>query len=193
MRRRTVVLDACVLVPIRLATTLLWLAEAGLFEPLWSDTILEEVERALPKVGVLPERARHRVATMREAFGAAALVDDFDHLIERLSCDPKDRHVLAAAIRAEADTIVTFNVRDFPPESVAQHGIEVIHPDQFLEELLAQRAITVLDVLQREVEGLRQPRMSMAEFLAGLTLTAPGFANLAGIRFGESGGPGFGS
>jgi hypothetical protein len=34
----TAVLDACALVPIRLATTLLWLAEAGVFEVLWSTT-----------------------------------------------------------------------------------------------------------------------------------------------------------
>lgn len=40
---RVAVLDACALVPIRLATTLLWLAEAGIFEMLWSDRILDEV------------------------------------------------------------------------------------------------------------------------------------------------------
>ena len=68
-----VVLDACVLVPIRLATTLLWLAEAGLFQPLWSEPILDEVLRNLPKVGVASEQAGRRVAMMREAFGAEAL------------------------------------------------------------------------------------------------------------------------
>ena len=55
-----VVLDACVLVPIRLATTLLWLAETGLFQPLWSEPILDEVQRNLPKVGVTPEQASRR-------------------------------------------------------------------------------------------------------------------------------------
>ena len=79
-----VVLDACVLVPIRLATTLLWLAEAGLFQPLWSDLILDEVERSLPKVGVAPEQASRRVATMRAAFGEEALIDGFDDLIDQM-------------------------------------------------------------------------------------------------------------
>ncbi len=50
-------LDACTLIPIRLTTTLLWLAEAGLFEVLWSDAILDEVERNLPKVGISSEQA----------------------------------------------------------------------------------------------------------------------------------------
>lgn len=94
-----VVLDACVLVPIRLTTTLLWLAEAGLFQPLWSEQILDEAKRSLPKFGVTPEMARRRVAMMRGAFGAAAMVDDFDDLIDQMRCDSKDRHVLAAAVR----------------------------------------------------------------------------------------------
>lgn len=41
---RTALLDACTLIPIRLTSTLLWLAEAGLFEVLWSDAILDEVD-----------------------------------------------------------------------------------------------------------------------------------------------------
>ena len=55
MSRPTVVLDACVLIPIRLATTLLWFAEAGLFRPLWSARLLDEVERNLPRLGVAPD------------------------------------------------------------------------------------------------------------------------------------------
>lgn len=61
-----VVLDACTLVPIRLATTLLWLAEDGLFEPLWSEEILDEVERTLPKIGISAAKASRRV----EAFSS---------------------------------------------------------------------------------------------------------------------------
>lgn len=70
MSRPVAVLDACALIPIRLATTLLWLAEAGLFQPLWSDTILDEVQRNLPKVHVDPGTAARRVGMMRNAFGA---------------------------------------------------------------------------------------------------------------------------
>lgn len=84
-----VVLDACVLVPIRLATTALWLAEADLFQPLWSEPILDEVQRNLPKLGVAPEQARRRVAMMRDAFGAEALIDGFDDLINQMRCDPR--------------------------------------------------------------------------------------------------------
>ena len=53
-----------------------------------------------------------------------AMVEDFEHRIPGLTLpDPDDRHVLAAAIEAEADVIVTFNTRDFPAPVVAQYGI----------------------------------------------------------------------
>ncbi len=46
----------------------------------WSDRILDEVERNLPKLGVNPVQAKRRVSTMRGAFGAESLVDGFDAL-----------------------------------------------------------------------------------------------------------------
>lgn len=79
--------------------TLLWLAEDGLFEVLWSEEILDEVQRNLPKIGIDPELAARRVAAMREGFGAAAMVDNFGHLIPTMSCEAKDRHVLSSSRR----------------------------------------------------------------------------------------------
>jgi hypothetical protein len=46
--------------------------------------------------------------------------------------DEKDRHVLAAAVRAGAHAILTENVRHFPAESVKPYDIDVLTPDQFL-------------------------------------------------------------
>ena len=47
---RPVVLDACVLIPMPLADTLLRLAAGPrLFLPKWSDQIMEEVTRTLPE------------------------------------------------------------------------------------------------------------------------------------------------
>ncbi|SMY02980.1 PIN domain-containing protein [Brevibacterium antiquum] len=152
-----VVLDACALIPIRLTTTLLWLAEAGLFQPLWSDPILNEVQRNLPKVHVDPETAARRVGMMRTAFGAEALVDGFDELIDQMQCDPKDRHVLAAGVAGGADAMVTFNLKDFPDDAVAPHGIDVLDPDSFLLQLLSAHLETVITTLERETAAFRRP------------------------------------
>ncbi|MBS4165402.1 hypothetical protein NEOC65_000460 [Neochlamydia sp. AcF65] len=53
------------------------------------------------------------------------LVFDYEELIGNLKLpDPDDRHVLAAAIKANAQTIVTYNLTDFPPSAVAKYGID---------------------------------------------------------------------
>ena len=176
---RVAVLDACVLVPIRLATVLLWLAEAGIFELLWSGQILDEVQRNLPKLGISEEKAAQRVRTMSEAFGEAALVNDFDHLIGDMTCDSKDRHVLAAAVRAESDTLVTFNLKDFPPDATSSWKIDAVHPDMFLTGLLAEDPGRVVEAVRRGCVDLRSPAQTATEFLASLTVTVPIFANLA--------------
>ncbi len=67
------------------------------------------------------------------------LVTGYEDLIASLSLpDPDDRHVLAAAIRADADVIVTYNLKDFPAETLAPFDIEAQHPDDFLVSLLDQ-------------------------------------------------------
>lgn len=49
------------------------------------------------------------------------LVENYEYLIQTLVLpDPKDRHVLAAAIVGHADAIVTANLRDFPQDVLAE-------------------------------------------------------------------------
>lgn len=180
-----VVLDACALIPIRLATTLLWLAEAGLFQPLWSETILDEVERNLLKVGLTPEAAARRVTMMRTAFDTEALVEEFEDLVDQMQCDPKDRHVLAAGVAGGAEMIVTFNLKDFPDDAVAAHRIRVVHPDSFLLQLLLEHQESVLATLERQTLAFRRPPSTVPEFLATLTPLVPTFANFAADALDE--------
>ncbi|WP_206069184.1 PIN domain-containing protein [Kocuria sp. KD4] len=44
----------------------------------------------------------------------AALVENYESLVPAMTNDPKDRHVLAAAVRSRAELIVTSNQKDFP-------------------------------------------------------------------------------
>ena len=50
--------------------------------------------------------------------------------------DPNDCHVLVAAIKGEADVIVTTNIDDFPESILNKYGIEAQHPDDFLSNLI---------------------------------------------------------
>lgn len=134
MARYSAFLDACVLVPIALADTLLRLAEAGLYRPLWSDRVLDEVVDAIeaihPELASGP--ARSRADAMQGAFEDAC-VTEWEDLVAGISLpDPDDRHVVAAALQGRADMVVTANVRDFPSEVLEPMGLEVQHPDEFL-------------------------------------------------------------
>jgi predicted nucleic acid-binding protein len=122
------VLDTCVLYPNALRDTLLRIAESGVYQPLWSERILEELEGVLERKGW---KADHVLQCMREAFPDAT-VSGWEPLESSMTNDPKDRHVLAAAIRGHADVIVTANLSDFPSKSLDGFDVEVQHPDVFL-------------------------------------------------------------
>ena len=128
-------LDACVLYPFYLCDTLLRLAEGGGYRPLWSGAVIDEVSRALVRDGANPESVARRAAAMRETFPDAE-VTGYESLIPAMTNHEKDRHVLAAAVRADAAVIVTLNLRDFPHESLEPYELEARHPDEFLLDQL---------------------------------------------------------
>jgi hypothetical protein len=63
---------------------------------------------------------------------ADAWIEDYDPLIPTMTNHHKDRHVLAAAVRTGAQTIVTFNLKDFPEASLTPWNVEAQSPDDFL-------------------------------------------------------------
>ncbi|HLK21472.1 MAG TPA: PIN domain-containing protein [Bryobacteraceae bacterium] len=127
------VLDACVIVPAGLRDTLLRLAETPrLYLPKWSDEILAEVRRTLiGKLRKTESQADHLIEELRNAFPEACL-KACKELENALINNHKDRHVLATAIRSSAQTIVTFNLRHFPPEALQSYDVQAVHPDEFL-------------------------------------------------------------
>lgn len=132
-----VVLDACVLYPTLLRELIIgWAAEGG-FTPLWSARILEEWRRAAARNGPRDaEIAAVEIAQLTADFPDAE-VSVAAETIEKLHLpDIDDIHVLAAAIDGGADEILTLNLRDFPTNALAAHGIIRRHPDEFLLEAL---------------------------------------------------------
>ena len=129
--------DASVLYPASLRDLLIRLAQTGLFQAKWTDRILDEmigaVTRARPELVDRLERTRD---LMNEAI-PDVLVTGYGHLIDGLDLpDPDDRHVLAAAIRANAQVIVTANLKDFPTEHLDPYDIEPQSPDEFVLHVL---------------------------------------------------------
>jgi predicted nucleic acid-binding protein len=174
-------LDANVLYPAYLRDALLRLAEAEIYQVRWSRQILDEMARnVLENNPELPEeRIERLVRTMERAF-PEAMVTRHEPLVPSMTNDPKDRHVMAAAVRGRADVIVTLNVRDFSPEACEPHDVDVQTPDEFLQY---QWGIGDLDFLLGVFEDwashLTNPPLALEELLERLARVAPQFSELA--------------
>jgi predicted nucleic acid-binding protein len=126
------VLDTCVLAPMPIVDTLLRLAEEPAFyTPKWSPQILEELRRTLAKLAFNSRQIERRIRTMTEAF-PDSMVHGFEDLIPAMTNDLKDRHVLAAAVKCAAHTIVSDNRRHFPSASLSPYKLECLTADDFL-------------------------------------------------------------
>ena len=142
-------LDACVMYPTVMRSVLLGAAKKGFFTPVWSERILEEWARAARKLGLEGEiQARSEVALVKANWPQGA-VANFEGLEKRLWLpDPADIHVLAAAIKASADGIVTVNAKDFPKNVLAEEGLTRIDPDTLLVQFFAQNSHAITEVAE---------------------------------------------
>lgn len=167
--------DTCALYGISLGDLFLRLAENDAFRPLWSSHVLDELSRNLAsRVG--DAAAARRVDAMRTAFPEAEVVG-YELLIDAMTNHPKDRHVLAAAVRAGAEVIVTFNLADFPAESTAPFDLTAVHPDEFLLNELDLHPRHVAQALGHQVAASHRPRLTLSDLLDRLSRCGvPSFA-----------------
>ena len=158
---------------------LLELAVSDVYHAKWSDAVHEEWIRALRRRR--PDIARVRLERTRRLMDVHvrdALISGFEDLVPIIRLpDPDDRHVVAAAIRGEANIILTANLRDFPARALTPHGLVAKHPDSFLTGLCRESPDRFLEALERVRVRLRNPPVSHERHLialrrAGLNATA---------------------
>ena len=166
--RYSAFLDANVLHPAFLRATLLWFADDRLLRPVWSADVLGEWRRSV--------KARH--ADMDDAKLDAlqanfvthfpdAEVTGYQPFIEGLTLpDKDDRHVLAAAIVGRCNGIITANLKHFPSEVVGTFGIEVVHPDDFIVNVIDLDENRALAALRRHRAAMTKTSLSPDDYLA---------------------------
>lgn len=170
-------LDTCVLYPAYLRDTLMRLAEAELFHPLWSEAIFEELHRNLIGAGIAKTGVDRMLRQMSRTFDNAE-VAGYELLVESMTCDQKDRHVLAAAVHGQADALVTLNVRDFPAEAVNPYSVELLSPDEFLLDLCDLAPGAVLRTLHKQAASYKREPKTVAGVVAAVSRAgAPRFAD----------------
>lgn len=138
------------------------------FRLLWSEEILDEVERNLvQQLGLRAEAARKRVTAMRLSF-PDALVENYEGLIEAMTNDQKDRHVLAAAVYSNAKLIVTDNVKDFPALSVTPYDIDIRTTDDFLLDQIDLHPEGTLKIVHKILDDMTKPSMTFRQYVESL-------------------------
>lgn len=164
-----VVLDANVLYPFQLRNLLLHLAADGLFQPLWSEQIVDECVRNLrSNAGLTEEQCAHLVGQMRGAF-PDAWGKGFEGAADGLVLpDEGDRHVIALAVHQEAEFIITRNARHFPPDVLRPLRIRPLDPDELVVRLWRSNGPAVLRAADRHRLSLRRAPLTPERYLESL-------------------------
>lgn len=146
------------------------LALTDVFQARWSEDIHEEwIRSVLANRPDLTQEQLNRTRTLMNSHVRDCLVTGYEELIAGLRLpDPDDRHVLAAAIRCRATAIVTFNLKDFPEESLVPYGIEAQHPDDFVCHLLDLNPAAVRTAFYKQLRSLKQPPQTRDQLMASL-------------------------
>ena len=170
-------LDANVLYRSITRSVLVTFGELDAFQPLWSDQVNDEWMRNLQNNRPdLDPRRIARTRALMDQYVDEARVTGFEPLIDTLILpDPKDRHVLAAAVSCKADYLVTFNLKDFSPSSVRELHTAVVGPSIFLKELWSLDPSAVEHRLRGQAEAIG---VSTELLLDRLAKSVPGFVKV---------------
>lgn len=141
MRLSVTLADANILFSRTLRDYFVYAAKLGALDIRWSETILDETTRNLvARIGFTDEDADALIGRL-EAYLPSALVEVKKRdqaRVAKVEMDAKDRHVLAAALSADANLLLTQNVGHFPREWMAKHGIELIDAGTLLVRLAGE-------------------------------------------------------
>jgi predicted nucleic acid-binding protein len=162
----TAVLDACVLFRFGVRDFLLWVAEAGAFSPVWSNVIHDEwIENRHAKFDDPKSRLNYARSEMEKAFPGANFDPDPETLTTLKLPDMSDVHVVATAVAAKANSIVTYNKSDFPKPIVRPLGIRIETPDIFCAWLIDEARVLVIEGARLHRASLKKPPYDSRSYL----------------------------
>ena len=135
--------------------------------------MLEEVRRThLEKLNWPKHLADSFQEKIRQSFPEAE-IKDYEKIVATMTNDTEDRHVLAAAIRGGCPLILTFNLKHFPPDSLAPWSVEASHPQDYLLILYQMEPRRVMACLG-EIAGRR--KLEIEDVLIRLGRVLPSFS-----------------
>ena len=166
----TVIYDANIFFGVFRRTVMMHLAQAGIFRARWTEDIHTEWINNLHALRPdIPIEKLQRTRGFIDAAVPDCLVRNYRAIAKGLELpDENDRHVLAAAIKAGAQVIVTCNLRDFPAAILQEYEIEAQHPDDFILYQKEENLSLVTEKLRRCRAEFKNPPCSVEEFIRRL-------------------------
>jgi hypothetical protein len=166
----TALFDANALYGATVRSLLVTLAQTDLFRARWTYAIHKEWMDALRHKR--PDIDPAKLEAVRDQVIAAVpdgLVTGYEAMVPTLELpDPKDRHVLAAAIKGRADVIVTWNLKDFPAQTLAAYDMHAETPDEFIMHLESLERSTVIRAAAVDRMRRKNPPVTPQEYLDSL-------------------------
>lgn len=171
----TAILDTCVLFPLLLRDTLIFAYDFGLYRMHYSDIILDELQRNLLDNSKIKREAAQKIVSGIKNTYPEAVVKVSQRLIPCMTNNEKDRHVLAAALIAKAQIIVTNNLKDFQSTDLSEFNVIAQSPDDFLVRLQYSNPVIMSDTLNAQVGRYRKKINTIQDLLHRLETSVPKF------------------
>jgi predicted nucleic acid-binding protein len=110
------------------------MAEIGLFKVLISEQVIEECDRNITKKlpTALPILKQILSSINPEILPNPAIADVVKW---ETTIEPKDTPILAAALLAQSDRLLSLNTKDFTPNVAQESGLKIQTPSEFIQEI----------------------------------------------------------
>lgn len=157
--RFTCVLDTNVIYPLDVRDLLFWFAHFDLYTPKWSKHIFDEWANVMRGKGLSEREILKRTSKANLAF-PDAMVKNYESLIGGLDLpDERDNHVLAAAIKTNANVIVTNNLKHFPNDYLNRFGLAAKGADDFITDTIDLNQDQAVVAFRRLVLNRKNPNL----------------------------------
>jgi len=174
-----VLLDANILAEASVSDLILRLSNGPrLFAPSWTEEIWIETRRTMLLKLRWPDHIVDSRITAAKSTFPEAMVSGYEHWLPLCTNDPKDKHLLAAAIHAGIPRIVTVNTKHFSKVDLGKWDVEAVHPDAMLAEAFQQQPSAIVQTVN-EMAYIRNK--SVSEMLSRLSAPLPVFAKQVGF------------
>ncbi|NIK60931.1 PIN domain-containing protein [Kribbella shirazensis] len=157
-------LDANVIRGQQTTDVLLSLAAERVYEPRWTQKVIDEMRRNRPP-GLSEADIDRRIRAMNNAFPDAMVDEPPQDLQDQMQADPKDKHVLAGAVHSGSAVLVTDNLKDFHPPTSGSNQMRVENLNQFLGRQLDEHPEQVQAGLQNMVSRHRREPKTMSALI----------------------------